>query len=169
MSVVRVMTRDDVEHYAAIRREMLQDSPWSFVSSPEDDVASSAEAVLAWFGEDDSEVVLVEDPDDASRIVSVVGVRRERKAKYRHRATIWGVYTTPRMRGRGLARLAMNRAMEIARSWDGVDVLQLGVSSNAPAAKGLYESMGFVEWGVEPDCVRVDGAAYDEHHMSMRL
>lgn len=163
------MKREDIEAYAALRREMLLDSPWSFVSSPEDDIASSAEAVFAWFDEDDSEVVLVEDQDDASRIVSVVGVRRERKSKYRHRATIWGVYTTPHMRGRGLARLAMNHAIEIARSWDGVGVLQLGVSSNTPAAKKLYLSLGFAEWGVECDCVRVDGVSYDEHHMSMRI
>lgn len=163
------MTTADVEGYAAVRREMLLNSPWSFASSPEGDVASSAEAVLAWFGEDDSEVVLVEDPDDASRIVSVVGLRRERKEKFRHRATIWGVYTTPEMRGRGFARLALSHAIGIARGWDGVDVLQLGVSSNAPAAKALYSSLGFVEWGLEPDYLRVGDVSYDEYHMNMRL
>lgn len=121
------------------------------------------------FGESDSAVILIDHPQDGSRLASAVGVRRERKAKFEHRATIWGVYTIPEMRGRGYGRLAVERAIAVARGWDGVDVLQLGVSANAPSAHALYISLGFVEWGVEPDCVRVGGVSYNEHHLSMRL
>lgn len=46
MSIARLMKKNDIGAYTALRREMLLDSPWSFASSPEDDVASSREAVL---------------------------------------------------------------------------------------------------------------------------
>ena len=63
----------------------------------------------------------------------------------------------------------MTAAIEVARRWEGVDYLDLGVSENAPAAQALYESLGFRAWGREPESLEVDGRRYDEIFMSLRL
>jgi len=165
----RLLTKGDIDAYTVIRREMLHDSPWAFASSPEDDLASHPEAVRVWFEEPEHEVVVVDHPAGDGRLASVVGVRRETKIKFRHRASVWGVYTTPDARGHGYGRSAMEGAIALARSWKGVEIIGLGVSGNAPEAMGLYTSMGFVEWGVEPDCVRVGGQSYDEHYLCLKL
>ena len=165
----RLMTLKDIKPYTELRREMLHRCPWAFAASPDDDLASHPESVKVWFGEPEHEVIVIDHPEEPKRLATVVGVRRETKTKFRHRASIWGVYTTPDARGHGFGRMAMEAAIGLARSWRGVDILQLGVSGNAPEAMRLYLSLGFVEWGIEPDCVRVDGVSYDEHYLSLRL
>jgi ribosomal protein S18 acetylase RimI-like enzyme len=155
----RLMTLGDIDAYTKLRREMLHDSPWAFSASPEDDLASHPEAVKLWFDEPEHEVVVLDHPNNPDRLASALGIKREVKLKFRHRASIWGVYTTPDARGNGFARMIMNRA----------DVLQLGVSGNAPAAMALYQSLGFEEWGIERDCVRVNGRSFDEHYLALRL
>ena len=62
------------------------------------------------------------------------------------------------------SQAVMKAAMDEASTWPGIESLILAASANAPEAIGLYESLGFVRWGVEPDAIRVDGAAYEEVH-----
>lgn len=38
-----------------------------------------------------------------------------------------------------------------------------------PNAKRLYESAGFVAWGLEPDCIRVEGEPAGQYHLSKLL
>jgi RimJ/RimL family protein N-acetyltransferase len=62
----------------------------------------------------------------------------------------------------------VGQAIEIARVW-GVSKVQLSVSSTAPAAQRVYESLGFVAWGRESDALRLNGNSADEIHMDLRL
>lgn len=162
----RLLDEADAGVYAALRREMLLDSPWAFASSPGDDRAGDVEGVAAYLRGAENAIAGV---FDGGTIVSVAGVRREPKAKFRHRASIWGVYTVPGARGSGHGRRAMTLAVGTARAWAGVRVIGLSVSVGSQQALGLYESLGFVVWGREPDCLRLGEASYDELHMSLRL
>ncbi|HVY60236.1 MAG TPA: GNAT family N-acetyltransferase, partial [Planctomycetota bacterium] len=89
--------------------------------------------------------------------------------KFAHRAKVWGVFVEPARRGRGLGKAVMASAIELARGWPGVDYVDLGVSENAPAARRLYEALGFREWGREPESTEHDGRRYDEVFMTLRL
>lgn len=100
---------------------------------------------------------------------AVAGIAREEALKRRHIAVIWGVYVRPAVRGMGLGRKVVAHAIEVARSWPEIASLHLAVSSNAPQAKRLYESLGFVEWGYEPDAIRIEGRSFGEHHMSLAI
>jgi ribosomal protein S18 acetylase RimI-like enzyme len=53
------------------------------------------------------------------------------------------LYVVPELRGRGLGRALMEAAMELARA-EGADRMELGTSDDDVAARGLYESLGFV-------------------------
>lgn len=86
-----------------------------------------------------------------------------------HRALIYSVYCDPVHRRKGYARAIMHAAIATARSWEGVDIICLAVSAKSADALALYESLGFERWGLEPDVVRVNGEAYDEIHMALRL
>jgi len=63
----------------------------------------------------------------------------------------------------------MGAAIETARSWPGVDYVGLSVSVRSQAALRLYQRLGFVVWGTEPDVARVGGTDYDEVHLALRL
>lgn len=161
-----LLTPEDAPDYVAIRREMLQDAPWAFLASASQDRGCDVEKVRVSLAREDASIVGVR---DGGKLAGVAGVIREEALKRRHIAMIWGVYVTPAARGRGCARAVVSRAVEVARSWPGIASIHLAVNANAPEAKRLYDSLGFVEWGYEPDAVRIDGKPFGEYHMHMAV
>lgn len=71
-------------------------------------------------------------------------------------ATVMHSFVAPYAREHGLARLLTRRVEEAARAL-GKHVLNLDVRETQEAAIHLYESLGFVRWGVHPHYARVGG------------
>lgn len=161
-----LLTPEDAPDYVAIRREMLQDAPWAFLASEAQDRGCDVEKVRVSLARADAAIVGIRED---GKLVATAGVVREEAMKRRHIAMIWGVYVTPAARGRGCARAVVSRAIDVARSWEGIGSIHLAVNENAPEARRLYESLGFLAWGFEPDAVRIDGKSYGEHHMHIAL
>lgn len=157
---------DDADRYVLLRREMLQDSPWAFGASLESDRGSDPAQVRASLAREGYGIFAAV---DGEQVVGVAGVRREEVTKRRHIAYIWGVYVTPSHRRQGLSRAVVRAAIEAARRWPDIEVIHLSVSEASPHALRVYESLGFAVWGVEPDCLRVGGRGYTEHHLHLRV
>ena len=166
MTTFRLLTADDAEEYAALRRESLLDAPLALTASPEDDRASSAAGVRE---------MLTRGPDSvivgafAPELVGCVGLYRDHHLKRAHKLHVWGVYVRPSHRGTGVGVALLEAAIAHARSMPGVACLDLSVNSTAPAAQRLYERVGFRMWGCEPDALRYGGQITQEHHMSLQL
>lgn len=161
MSTVRRLEESDITAYIALRREALIDSPWAFSASAEDDKGLDPQGVAEALGGRWSCIV---GAFDKGRLVAIAGTMREPKYKRRHIARIWGVYTTPSARGKGVGRAVVQRAMDEAKAWEGVEVLQLSVSEES-SARALYESLGFVAWGTESHGMKINGEVRREVHM----
>ena len=71
-------------------------------------------------------------------------------------ATLMHSFVAPYARGHGMARLLTQHVEEAARAL-GYQVLNLDVRETQTAALHLYESLGFVRWGVHPAYARVEG------------
>jgi RimJ/RimL family protein N-acetyltransferase len=98
-------------------------------------------------------------------LVGVVGLSFEQREKVRHKATLFGMYVRPRLRGRGIGRQLVQSALEYARDRPGVKVVQLTVTEGNAPAEALYESCGFVPFGVEPLAVAVGSQYLSKVHM----
>ena len=165
----RLLQADDVPAYRAIRLKMLRDAPWAFGSSPGDDRTESDGFFDEMLQDANRQIVVVDHPQTSSELACAVGVMRETSLKGKHLASIWGVFAVPEVRGQGVARSAMEHAIGVARSWDGVCRVSLSASARSLAAISLYKSLGFVQWGIEPGVTRVDGEDIDEVHMMLEL
>lgn len=152
----------DAARYGRLRRAMLEDAPWAFAAEPEDDEALGLFAA----GEDSATFAIVGPGGD---LVAAASVTRARPRKFRHRARIWGVFVDPVHRSRGLGRATLVAALDLARSWPGLDFVDLGVSARSPEARRLYERLGFVVWGREPEATDHAGARHDELQMTLKL
>src|ERR1043165_310455 len=86
-----------------------------------------------------------------------------------HRARVWGVYVSPRARGRGVGAGILRRLIEIARTWSGITSLGLSASEGAPEARRMYRSLGFTTWGVEPAALVTGGKTFSEFHMVLEF
>ena len=165
MSAAFRLTPADAARYVRLRRRMLIDTPVAFAASPEDDVASDEAFVARALGPENA-IFAVAAGDE---LVAACGVMRQTKAKFRHRADIWGVYVEPAHRGKGHARAVIAAAIELARTWDGVEWLDIGVSAATPGAWKLYERLGFVAWGREPAATAIGDERHDEIFLALRL
>ncbi len=92
-------------------------------------------------------------------LIGAVGLSFERREKARHKATLFGMYVRPPWRGRGIGRRLVSAALTHASERPGVTVIQLTVTEGNAHALALYESCGFVRFGVEPMALAV-GSEY---------
>ena len=164
--MIRKLTDPDAEAYLELRREALLDSPLAFASSPDDDFASSPEAVREYLRRTPESVII-----GAYRqgLVGVVGLFRDRHLKSSHKTHLWGMYVAPGHRRQGIATELLEAVLRHAATLPGVSWIHLSVSSAASEAQRLYERAGFHVWGTEPEALRHDGQAVVEHHMALRL
>ena len=163
----RVLTRADVACFRQLRAAMLADTPEAFGSSPQDEASFSDAEWEARIAPSDNALIIGAFAGD--HLKGCAGVFRHRPQKMAHKATIWGVYVDPAIRGRGAARSLMVRAIEQASRLPGVRQITLNVTGSNEVAFQLYSSLGFELCGEEPDALQVDGKFYAEKHMFLRL
>lgn len=159
MELIRPVGASDLEAYAALRRQSLLELPLAFSASPETDVAMQLGAAPDWmlFGA------------FAPELAGAVGLMRGRHPKAAHKLHLWGMYVAPSHRRRGLGAKLLEAAIAHARSMKDVEWIQLGVTDAAADARRLYERMGFVSWGSEPDALRFEGRSVAQEHMALRV
>lgn len=164
--MIRILGEDDAEAYAELRREGLLDSPLAFTSSPEDDFSLTPETLRDHLCRAPDSVIL---GAFEKGLVGAVGAYRDRHVKASHRVHVWGMYVTPTHRRKGIAVELLRAVIQHARSLPGVSWVLLSVSSAAPGARRIYESLGFQWWGTEPDALRHNGESVVENHMALKL
>jgi RimJ/RimL family protein N-acetyltransferase len=164
--VIRLLTEEDANAYAELRRDALRQAPLAFASSPGDDLASDPAALREQFRQAPESVIF---GAFHRQLVGSIGIYRDRHLKASHKTHIWGMYVTPSSRRMGVASRLLEAALRHAESLSGVSWVHLSVSSAAPEARKLYESLGFRPWGTEPDALRHAGQTVSEFHMALRL
>ena len=165
--IIRLLTPADTAAFCALRLRAILDSPSSFSSSREDELARTpvehAQRIAGGlmhrgFGAFDGE-----------RLVGFAGLRREPLRQLSHKALLWGVFVDVTQRGRGVARRLVNACIEQAETDPAIMQVHLSVNAENNAARQLYESLGFIVYGTEPRSMRVGELFYDEHQLALLL
>jgi RimJ/RimL family protein N-acetyltransferase len=167
---IRPLTEADAPAWRELRLRMLRDHPDVFGSSHEEFAQQSLEEVARRMRERNSP------PDNAlfgafvdGQLIGSTGLHREEGAKDRHKAMIWGVYSAPETRGRGVGRALMEAAIARARATPGVERLILAVATHNAAARSLYISLGFEPWGLERHALKLPDRYIDEEYFALDL
>ena len=152
----------DAALYREIRLEALKRNPEAFGSTFESENAQP----LSWF----EAVVVRADIFGAfldGALVGIAGYAAQEGAKQAHKALLWGMYVRAAGRNLGLGERLVAAVLDHARGR--VEMVQLTVVSDNAAARRLYSSMGFVEYGYEKRALKQDGRYYDEVLMAKFL
>ncbi|MDY0009125.1 MAG: GNAT family N-acetyltransferase [Bdellovibrionales bacterium] len=83
-------------------------------------------------------------------------------------ATLLAAFIAPWARGRGAGRKLTEMAEKLALEM-GYKVLQLDVRASQEAAIHLYESLGYIRWGVNPAYAHIDGQIVAGHYYAKTI
>lgn len=156
------LTPAEAELFRDIRLEGLRQDPDAFSSTFEDEsreplsyfvVRLTNSAVFGAFRR--------------GELLGVAGFYRQSGPKHAHKGMLWGMYVRPAARRLGLA-LRLLDAVIVHASRE-VEILELSVIAENPAARALYARVGFAEYGVERRAAKYLGRYHDDVLMAKFL
>ena len=159
---VRQLTATDVELLREIRLEGLRLNPEAFGSTFEDEESAPVEKYLGWLASSQLFGAF-----DGSHIVGIAGFSAFTGRKESHKGWLRAMYVRPSHRRTGASRFLVQAIIDAARPR--VEILQLSVVSDNLSAIRLYESFGFVQYGLEKHSLKQNGRYFDELHMFLEL
>ena len=159
-ATIRRLRADDAASFKALRLEALTINPESMGSTFELENGLD----VGWFASrlEDTQTL---GAFRGGELVGTVGFVVQQGPKNSHKGRMFGMYVRPGSRQLGLARLLVNTLLEGARAQ--VELIQLIVVSDNEPARRLYESVGFLEFGLELKGSKYGGRYYDEVHMAL--
>ncbi|QEL54842.1 GNAT family N-acetyltransferase [Chromobacterium paludis] len=164
---LRLLGASDAAAYQAIRVAAATHDPAAMHASAEEVAALSLEAIRQQIEPSDTQKVL--GMFRGGELIAVAALRRETRARARHRAMVQGVFTRPEHRGKGIARRLLLAALDEAGRMPGLLLLELAVHAQNAPAKALYQSLGFRRAGFLPGSLMLDGRLLDEELMQRPL
>ncbi|MBD3920522.1 GNAT family N-acetyltransferase [Paenibacillus sp. PR3] len=165
---IRLLDATDANRYHALRLRGLTTNPEAFGSTYEREVGFTLDFVEQRLKPSEDKFTLGA-IDSEGVLVGIATFVRESSTKIRHKGNVFGVYTTPEMRGQGVGRSLLLALIERARDCEGLEQINIAViTDNAPARK-LYQSLGFISYGTEHHSLKYEGQYWDEDYMALKL
>jgi ribosomal protein S18 acetylase RimI-like enzyme len=159
-ATIRRLRLDDAASFRAIRLEALRANPELLRSTFE----LEDKLDVAWFAgrlEDAHVMGAFRDGE----LVGTAGFSIQQGQPNAHKGRLFGMYVRSSSRNLGVGRLLLNAVLDVAR--ENVELIQLSVVRENRPARRLYESVGFLEFGVETKASKYGDKYYDEALMAL--
>jgi ribosomal protein S18 acetylase RimI-like enzyme len=166
--LINRLAASDAHRYRDLMLEAYRQASDAFTSTAEERVGEP----LSWWenrisntnGLSESFGAFVEES-----MVGAVALEYSAKPKTRHSALVIGMYVKSNHRGHGIARALMQAAIAAATSRPSIQILRLTVTQGNQPAASLYESLGFVAWGIEPQAIYSSAGFKGKVYMSLLI
>ena len=157
---IRKIERTDAQEFQRLRLFALQTNSTSFGSSFEEEIKKTLEQ-FENFIEPSSERVFW-GAFENDKLYGMVGLGREDGVKTEHKGFIRSMFVDPSVRNRGVASGLIGAAISYSESAIKLEHLTLAVTSTNVEAINLYKKFGFIEYGIEPNALKIEGKYFAE-------
>ncbi len=157
---IRKLNRTDAKEFQRLRLFALQNNSTSFGSSFEEEVKKSLEQFEAFIEPKSERVFWGAFEND--RLIGMVGLGREDGVKTEHKGFIRSMFVDPSARKLGVASELLKTAINFSEAQMKLEQLTLAVNSTNIEAINLYKKFRFIEYGVEPNALKIEGRYFAE-------
>ncbi len=164
----RVLSSQDVEAYRALRLEALKNEPAAFGSSAEDFEQESMDSIAKRLQAVDFGNFTL-GAFENEQLIGIATFFVEPRAKTEHKGHIFGMYLTPKARGKGVAKALLETLIARAKTYPKIKKLVLSVMTTQKEAKKLYTSLGFEVYGFERQALKLSDRYIDSEDMVLFL
>jgi ribosomal protein S18 acetylase RimI-like enzyme len=159
-ATIRRLMPDDAASFRAIRLEALKANPELLRSTFE--IEDKLDVV--WFAGRLEDAHIVGAFRDG-KLVGTAGFAIQQGQPNAHKGKLFGMYVRSSSRNLGIGRLLLSAVLDVVR--ENVELIQLSVVRENRPARRLYESVGFLEFGVETKASKYGDKYYDEALMAL--
>jgi ribosomal protein S18 acetylase RimI-like enzyme len=164
--VVRPLVQDDAQQYRLLRLASLRDFQFAHGPDYEEALAKDldwhaqrlAKPEYHWFGAFDGETM-----------AGAICLRMQEGRRLRHSASLNSLMVARSHQRAGIGRLLVAHLIGFARSLGTVRQLTLEVNESNVPARRLYDSFGFLQFGLEPDAILHEGRYCAKQHLHLSL
>jgi ribosomal protein S18 acetylase RimI-like enzyme len=93
-------------------------------------------------------------------LVGIITLVYESRIKTKHTADIYGMYVDSNYRKQGIGKSLLNHVLSEAKKRGLIEKVRLSVTDTNHQAISLYESIGFKQYAVEKNSMKIDGTYY---------
>jgi len=162
-SIIRKLLPDESSAYRNIRLECLKKYPNTFGSNYQDELKKHKLFFQTHVEEADKNNFVV-GAFKENELIGISGFNRFEGEKMKHRGRIIQVFVKPKFQGQSIGSTLVNETIKLAFNLDGIEQIEIGVLSSNKGAESVYKKLGFKEFGVQKNYLKV-GARYFDHIM----
>jgi ribosomal protein S18 acetylase RimI-like enzyme len=157
---IRRLERTDAKEFQRLRLFALQNNSTSFGSSFKEEVKKSLEQFEVFIEPKSERVFWGALKDDM--LIGMVGLGRDEGVKTEHKGFIRSMFVDPSARKLGVASELLKTAISHSEAQMKLEQLTLAVTSTNFEAINLYKKFRFVEYGIEPNALKIEGRYFAE-------
>ena len=162
---IRCINADDADAFSTLRREVTRKNPVQMGLTYEEELTRTLDSFRSQLSFTHPNAMFGSFVQGELVATAAVGYTSKFPSS-RHKMVMWGVFTSPRYRRRGLSRQVVEAAIKHAFS-NGVHRINLQVYIPNEPAIALYKAIGFVEYGIESEAIYINGQYHDGIHMTI--
>lgn len=103
------------------------------------------------------------------KLIAICGFQRYDAEKTKHRARIIQLYVTPEYQKKHIASDILKSTIKEAIKIQGIEQIELGVITTNSNAEKIYQKLGFKEYGIQKDYLKIDNNYFDHKMMALNI